>query len=107
RQARPFVSCLLGKYGFVDGTVYLLAGNVRPLFKLCDTDEKQLPAIVKLVVAHELTHALQDQELDLKTTLAAIKNVDASLAISAAIEGQAVFVQDSVGQALELDAAVL
>jgi hypothetical protein len=107
RQARPLAMCFLGKYGFTDGTVYLLAGNVKPLFKLCDTDEKLLSAIVKLVVAHELTHALQDQELDLKTKLAAIKSVDASLAISAAMEGHAVFVQDSVGQALELDAAVL
>ena len=47
------------------------------------------PELLDAVVAHELVHALQDQEADLDSLLHAVSRNDARSAIQAAIEGQA------------------
>jgi hypothetical protein len=50
----------------------------------------------KLVLAHELAHALQDQHLDLKRLDAAVQNVEQTHALRATIEGHATMIEDFV-----------
>lgn len=50
------------------------------------------------VIAHELTHALDDQHFDLDAMTHATKDDDASLAISALMEGEATLTMMAVGQ---------
>lgn len=52
-------------------------------------DDESLSATDKLVVAHEYTHALQDQHFDLKDTVSDNTQLDAQLAEIAVIEGDA------------------
>jgi hypothetical protein len=52
-------------------------------------DDQQLSATDKLVVAHEYTHALQDQHFDLNDTVSDLTQGDAQLAELAVIEGDA------------------
>jgi hypothetical protein len=106
-EARKLAPALLGKYGMRDKILYLLPRNVAGLLAAAKVDPMQLKAIVKLVVAHELTHALQDQEVDLVKAMSRIRNGDESQAYSSLMEGQAVFVQDRVGEMLGLNDAVV
>ena len=69
-------------------------------------DRKYQGAILKLVIAHELTHALQDQEVDLGKSLRQANSVEKSNALSGTIEGHAVYVQSQVADALHLEAAM-
>jgi len=107
QQSTVMAMCLLGKYGFEDKTLYMLPRNFEPLLRLIKIDAKHSPAVLKLIVAHELTHALQDQELGLRKLLAAASDLDGLQAANAVVEGQAVLVQDLVGKRLGLDDAVL
>jgi hypothetical protein len=52
-------------------------------------DDDSLSGTDKLVVAHEYTHALQDQHFDLKDTVSDLTQGDAQLAELAVIEGDA------------------
>ncbi len=106
-QSKAMAPFLLGKYGFVDKTLYILPRNVPPLIKLARIPGSMVSALVKVVLSHELTHALQDQHIDLGLTLSTITSQDRSLAFNATIEGHAVFIQDSVGTALVLDKEII
>lgn len=106
-QASIFATCMLGKYGAADQTLYLLPRNFPPLLKLAKTDPKHTMSIVQLTLAHELTHCMQDQHIGLGKAIARLADVEAMQAFNAVMEGQAVFVQDLVGRQLGLDDAVL
>jgi hypothetical protein len=58
--------------------------------------------IIKLVIAHELTHALQDQSIGLARTFRMAGTIEKSYAVNATIEGHAMFTQDQVADALKL-----
>jgi hypothetical protein len=106
-QARLLAPGLIGKYGIQDKTLYLLPKNVQGILAAARVEPKHLKSIVKLAVAHELTHALQDQEVDLAKALLRLHSLEESQAFNALMEGQAVFVQDRVGKMLGLDEAVV
>ena len=103
REAKMFVMALLGKYGLLDKTLYLLPKNFPPLLRLIKVDKKHTEAIVKLAIAHELTHALQDQTVDLAKGFGRCRSLDPTNAFEAAMEGHAMLVQGMVGEALKLD----
>lgn len=106
-QASVMAMCLLGKYGLHDKTLYMMPKNFPPLLKLTKTDVKQTMAIVQITLAHELTHCLQDQEIDLAKKIGRMDDIEAAQAFNAVMEGQAVFVGDLVGRELKLDDAML
>ena len=107
-QAQMLAAALLGQYSFTDRRLYLAAGNTRPLLRFGKVDEKLMEPIVKLVVAHELTHSLQDQHVDISAMIDERSgNMDALQALSATVEGHAVFIQDKVGERLGLDDATM
>ena len=103
RKSVGMAPFLLGKYGFEDKTLYVLPRNVKPLMNAAGIPVGMTKAVVKILMAHELTHALQDQHMDLKKALSRIKTQEPMMAFNATIEGHATFVADSVGTALGLD----
>ena len=102
-QAFGMAPLLLGKYGFEDKILYVLPGNFLPLLTLADIDAKYLKPIAMLIVAHELVHALQDQETDLVSQLEHMKSQEEALSISSVIEGHAMLVMERVGKEMKLD----
>jgi hypothetical protein len=92
---------ILGIYRENDGTLYLMPTNLNPILQLVGIDKKHTQPILRLLVAHELTHALQDQETQLKRFYQ-IDKFDEKLAFAATIEGHAVFVQNKIADELGL-----
>lgn len=105
-QVSAMAAAMLGKYGILDGVLYLVPTNMWPLLRLAGVDEKHGKSILKLVMAHELAHALQDQEVDL-TRVYGITSMEESSAFMATIEGHAVFVQEAVGRELGLEESLV
>lgn len=98
--------CLLGKYGTRTQTLYMVPENLIPGMKRGGMDVKYRMDVIQLIMAHELTHALQDQQVGLTRIMDRRGGgVDAVLAASACVEGQAMFVEDKVAAAMKLDAA--
>ncbi len=106
-QAEAFVVCLLGKYAFEDGVVYVMPRNIEPILKLTGVDMKHAESILKVIVAHELTHALQFEDDKVAGTFNKIDNIERAQAFNAVMEGQAVYIQDIVGKKLGLDNALV
>ncbi|RPI75089.1 MAG: hypothetical protein EHM45_15740 [Desulfobacteraceae bacterium] len=75
--------------------------NLIPAFRLLNIDQRHTPAILRLLTAHELTHAWQHQVVDFQK-FDRIANLDEKLAYAAAIEGHAVFVQQQIAEELGL-----
>lgn len=97
---------LLGKYGFASKEVYVLPHLVRMNLGLVGHGEAAVEDVLQLVVAHELVHALQDQELDLARRVRECVDSDAADALSMGIEGHAVFCSERAAEALGLQAAI-
>jgi hypothetical protein len=100
-------SMYFGLYGSRDQTVYLLPKRIEPICKILNLDKEYGIKIVKVLIAHELTHALQDQYLNLwdqRNNLPGKEELDA---YSAAIEGHAVFVAKEVGRQIGLKADII
>jgi len=99
-------STFAGKYGFLDKTLYIsvegianrLAGHRLPawLFR----------PMLRVVIAHELAHALQDQHTDLAAMARHAHGADALIAINCAIEGHAVWVHETVASRMGLGDAL-
>jgi hypothetical protein len=71
-------------------TVAVYDFETRSIYLVADHAGGDLGADARLVVAHELTHALQDQHFDLKRVLPANpENSDAATAARALVEGDA------------------
>jgi len=64
---------------------------------------EELTPATKVTLAHELTHALQDQHFDLKALQKRATRAHGSLALTALVEGDAVRVQQRYAAALSAD----
>ena len=98
--ASGLVPELLGKYGVRAETLALRPGDLPDTLRQHRIDPAHAQGILKTLVAHELTHALQAQHVDLLGLYTACGSNDALAAVTAVIEGQAMFVQHEVGKAL-------
>ncbi|HNV72833.1 MAG TPA: hypothetical protein PKO06_24205, partial [Candidatus Ozemobacteraceae bacterium] len=107
KQAQSMAALMLGKYGFSDRTFYLLPRNFLPLFRVTKVPPSQVSSILQLIIAHELTHALQDQEIGLLSKIANIRDNETGLAFNATIEGHAVVTMEKVGHELGLASSVI
>lgn len=96
RQSRFQVPGILGKYIPATGRVVLGLG---PLAAAIDDPSKALDAAC-LVLAHELTHALQDQVADHGSRFGTVTDIDAFNGLRAVSEGHAVFVEERVAERL-------
>ncbi|MEQ1503698.1 MAG: hypothetical protein ABMB14_15775 [Myxococcota bacterium] len=95
-----------GKYGFLDGKLYVSIDGIRDSLALEGEPDWLLRPMVRIVVAHELTHALQDQYTDLQALVQRAPSGDAIMAINCAVEGHAVWVHEQVGAQTGLGDAV-
>lgn len=92
---------LLGKYSFTTRTVYVVPANLEAVMQQKGISNEHREQILRIVIGHELVHGMQDQEVDLKRTVLAAESTDALNAVNAAIEGQAVFMQNMLAERLE------
>jgi hypothetical protein len=106
-QSAMMAAVMFGKFAYEDGEVFMLPGNVAGLLAVGKVDARHTNSIVKIILAHELTHALQDQEIGLSRTLRSPSGLDRRTALNAVIEGHATLVQERVGRMLGLDDATL
>lgn len=106
-QASILAPAMLGVYDQEQRVVHLAPTNVDPVMRFAEVDPRHLEPIVKIIIAHELTHALQDQQVDLRARLLNLEDPQEVEAFSATIEGHAVFIADRVGERLGLDAGRL
>jgi hypothetical protein len=104
--AENLAESFVGKYGFLDGNLYVLPGGVDGALATQGLDPSLARDVMELVIAHELTHALQDQQADLAHVVELRDENDAIMAVNCLVEGQAVWVQEQVGALLGLDGAV-
>lgn len=95
-----FAPALLGKYGMEDGTVYILPQNIEIVMDSAGIDAGLRDQIVQIVIGHELTHKLQDQEIGLRNSILAAETDDEVAAFNATIEGHAVFSQNAIADKL-------
>lgn len=93
---------LMGKYGVMDKVVYVLPENVRATMEETEIPISLEEDLMKIIIAHELTHALQDQEIDLNESVLEMTSPDESYAFQASIEGHAVYIQNAVAERLDL-----
>lgn len=101
-QARILAPLVLGKWGLTAQKIFLLPKRVKPLAALIGIDPEHEDVLVRMIIAHELVHALQDQETELAERFNTFRSVDRTMAFSAMMEGHAVFVAQRVGEELGL-----
>jgi len=103
QAAKSAAPALLGKYGVKEHTLFLLPGNLEPIVRAIHISSMHREGLIKLIIAHELTHALQDQVIGLEGQDAKANSAEKILAQSAVAEGFAVYVQDNVAEKLKLN----
>jgi len=91
---------VLGKYGIQTDTLYMAPGPLRATAERLEGD--RLGDVVKVIMAHELTHALQDQHTPFEGLLAAVRDQDHLHAASGSWEGFATWVEQQVAADLGL-----
>ncbi|MBI3827924.1 MAG: hypothetical protein HY291_00300 [Planctomycetes bacterium] len=102
-QAVAAVPLMLVRYGYQVKALCFLPKNAKPLVEAAKADTKQTKTVVKLVAAFELVHALQDQEVDIQKVLDGARDGEASVALNALLQGQAVYVVDQIAKDLNAD----
>jgi hypothetical protein len=106
RTAARVSGSFAGKYGFLDGRLYVSVDGIRDSLIERQADPWLLRPMVRIVIAHELAHALQDQHSDLDALVSRTASGDAIMAINCAVEGHAVWVHEQVGERMGLEEAV-
>lgn len=90
----------LGAYDESPRALYFFPGNFAPRLRAAGVPESYSSIILKMVVAHELTHALQDQEAGISKVYRRARSKEAMFAHRATVEGHATFVMGMVAEAL-------
>ncbi len=106
RTAAQVAGAFAGKYGFLDGRLYVSIDGIRYTLGERRAPDHLLRPMVRVVIAHELAHALQDQHTDLDFLVRHAHGSDAVMAINCAVEGHAVWVHEEVGSRMGLTEAV-
>jgi len=97
----------VGKYGFLDKKLYVVSDGIRDALAQRGVSPELIEPVIEIVLAHELTHALQDQHTDLDKVVSSRVDADAVMAVNCLVEGHAVWVHERVGSALGHDDALI
>lgn len=95
-------SGILGKYLLATETVYVCPTALIPAIRELGIDARRTDEVVKVVLAHEITHALEDQYTDLENILDGLHDEEALWAASGAWEGWATLVEQRVADRMGL-----
>lgn len=90
----------IGMYNRARKTVYVVTSNMPVLFKSIKENRLLTGKVVRLAIAHELVHALQDQHVHTDALFDAAHTTDANQALQCVIEGQAVVVAEALAERL-------
>jgi hypothetical protein len=96
---------LLGRYSSISKSILLLPGNLKPVLRSMQVEERYSRDLIEVILAHELTHYVQDAHFDIGEHAAAITNQDEFIAWTMLVEGHASWVADRVASDLKLDEA--
>ena len=101
-KSRTMSKHIICKYGFLDKIIYLVPENINSFIKLNNIKKRSFKPLLKLIIAHELTHVLQDQEIDIVAKFHNLNSFEEMEALNATIEGHALFLQEQVRKHLKL-----
>ncbi|MBT3224381.1 MAG: hypothetical protein HN348_35385, partial [Proteobacteria bacterium] len=104
-QSGLSLGAILGKYTPENRGVHINLDSILLAATQEGLEEQVAVDLVKLILAHELTHALQDQEVDLMEVLLSSRDEDSMNAVRGTIEGHATYIEKQVGDRLGLDEA--
>jgi hypothetical protein len=96
---------LLGKYTPINHTVHISTNPFKNGLESGEYSQKIATDMIRLVVAHELSHALQQESTDLLQVLKSAQDSDAVEASRATIEGHATWLESRLSEALDLGEA--
>lgn len=105
RRSLERASSFAGKYGLLDGRLYVSVDGLRYTLGERGSPESLLRPLVRIVIAHELAHALQDQHTDLDHLTHTAEGTDAMMALNCALEGHATWVHEAVADRMGLGEA--
>lgn len=94
--ARMIMVGALGKYGPLDKVVYLNQQGIDASVAQAGLSEGQRRDAMKLILAHEIGHALEDQQVDLKETIEELHDTEQFGAAAASWEGLATWIEGQV-----------
>jgi len=94
---------IVGKYGIKDKVIFLNTRSTAGLVAVSKLPPEKMKDAVCLVLAHEMTHALQDQAADLGRQLENFPDMDAFNGMRGVTEGHASFVEKRVAMAMGLE----
>lgn len=106
-QAIAAAPLVLARYGNHDKALFLAPANVPALLEHFGAQAEQSKLLLKLVMVHELAHALQDQEAGLQKLLDGAKDGESSIALNALLQGHALYLQELVAKELKTGDATL
>lgn len=78
----------------------LVPTHIEPMLRLMQLGYRHGMLVAKMTIAHELTHALQDQHIDLEKKMRQAPGAEERFAFSATIEGHAEFIKTKLGEYL-------
>lgn len=90
---------IVGKYGIATKVLYLSTESVDAMVGSGGLEPGDVEVVAKLVLAHELAHALQDQAAGMEARFRSVPDEDALNALRAATEGHANQVERDVAAA--------
>ena len=96
---------IFGKFGLTNEELYVEPEKVTQTLQVLGHDLALGQPFFELIVAHELVHAMQHQEIDLLQTVDAIDDQDRLHTFNARIEGHALFVHERIARELGFEEA--
>jgi hypothetical protein len=96
---------LIGKYSPLTKVIYLLPGNLKPMLREMKVEERYTRDLIEVIIAHEMTHALQDAKYPIAEAIGSLRNGAQLEIYGTLLEGHACFIQERVARDLRLDEA--
>ena len=93
----------LSFYNYIDKVIYLCPQNIALTLYLYEIDQKNINSIIKLIIVHELLHAIQDQVVNFDVKYRHCEKIEELYSFNAVIEGHAAFVVELVAKKMNLD----
>ena len=96
---------LLGRYSSDSKSLFLFPGNLPTALRTIGVEKRYTRDVIELVLAHELTHAVQDSQEHIGDRSLTMRSEAERTAWTMVVEGHASWVADCVARDLKLDEA--
>lgn len=105
-QFRPMLEAqavgLLGRYSVTGRKMYFLPGNLKPTMRSLGLEHRFMRDLVEVIMAHELTHSVQDAKYKISDRIHAMSSKEETTAWIMLVEGHATWVHERVADELGL-----